>query len=206
MTFSQEKVEKLSNEIRSRLSVKRFKHTEGVVKMASYLGMMCIPDKVGELVCAAYLHDVTKELPLDIHYDLISQYDLPVSEEDLRTEAVLHSFSAFSLIKREFSYFATPDVLSAVFNHTLGAPDMSVFDEVIFLADYIEEGRTYEGSVNVRDFTLSQMKNGENVHNVKILHEACIKAIDNTVFHLIKEKRAVNTKNILTRNALLGKI
>ena len=206
MTFSSENAKWLSDEIQSRLSKKRFNHTEGVVKMATYLGRMCIPDKVEELICAAYLHDVTKELPVDIHYNLISLYDLQVSEEDLKTEAVLHSFSAFSLVKRDFSHFATPDILSAVFNHTLGAPDMSVFDEVIFLADFIEEGRSYEGSVNVRDFTLSKMKDGEILHNVKVLHEACVMAIDNTVFHLIEEKRAINTKNILTRNALLGKI
>ena len=107
MTFSNEEIENLSLEIRSRLSEKRFKHTEGVVKMASYLGRMCIPDKVFELVCAAYLHDVTKELPVDGHYKLIAQYDLPVSEEDLEIEAVLHSFSAYSIVKRDFPLFST---------------------------------------------------------------------------------------------------
>lgn len=206
MTFSSEEISALSREVEGRLSPKRFLHTLGVVKMAEGLALLCLPEKKDELIVAAYLHDVTKELKPAEHLELLSEYNIPVTDEDLCTEAILHSFSATCVVKRDFPRLATGDILSAVYNHTLGAPDMTVFDEIIFLSDYIEESRTYESSVKLREFVLEGMTDGAYDDNVKLLHRACITAIDNTVLHLIHEKKAINTKNILTRNALLGKI
>ena len=206
MTFSTDAIERLATEVGRRISKKRFSHTVGVARMAELLSAYCLPEKREELICAAYLHDVTKELSLDEHKKLISEYGLPVTDEDMSTDAILHSFSAYCVVKRDFPDLATPDILSGVFNHTIGAPDMSVFDEIIFLSDYIEQTRSYESSVKLREYVLNNMKAENVLQNVDILHRACVIAIDNTVLHLINEKKAINTKNILTRNALLGKI
>ena len=206
MTFSEMAIDALSAEIKSRLSPKRFEHTLGVVRAACDLSRYCLPDKLYELKLAAYLHDVTKELPLKEHYEILSRSGVLLAREDMNTEAVLHSYSGACIVKRDFPNLATDDVVSAVYNHTLGSPDMTVFDEIIFLADYIEDTRIYESSMAVRKFVLEGMRDGCTSANVKILHEACIKAIDNTILHLIQSKKAINSKNILTRNALLGKI
>jgi nicotinate-nucleotide adenylyltransferase len=206
MTFSSDDIEKLSLSVKARLGEKRYNHTVGVVKMAELLGSFCLPGKEDELIVAAYLHDVTKELSIEEHIKILSDYEVPLEKDDLNTEAILHSFSASCVVKRDFPNYATSNVLSAVFNHTIGAPDMSVFDEIIFLADYIEETRQYESCVLLRKFVLSEMNEGDTEGNTKVLHKACIKAIDNTVLHLIERKKAINTKNILTRNTLLGKI
>ncbi len=206
MTFSKEDFEKLSYEVKSRLSEKRFKHTEGVVGMAVQLARYCLSNKEDELIAAAYLHDVTKELSIEEHRKILFDNKVMLDGEDINTEAILHSFSAYCVVKRDFPDYATDDVLSAVYNHTIGSPDMSVFDEIIFLADYIEETRSHESCVILRKFVLTEMKNGDAERNTKVLHEACVKAIDNTVLHLIDRKKVINTKNILTRNALLGKI
>jgi HD superfamily phosphohydrolase YqeK len=98
-------------------------------------------------------------------------------------------------IKRDFPDLATPDILSGVFNHTIGAPDMSVFDEIIFLSDYIEQTRSYESSVKLREYVLNNMKAENPLQNVEILHRACVIAIDNTVLHLINEKKAKSVNN-----------
>jgi len=206
MTFSSDDIKRLAADVEGRLSKKRYLHTEGVVKMAKKLSALCLPEQESELIVAAYLHDVTKELSVEEHKSLITKYGIALTDEDLSTEAILHSFSAYCAVKQDFSMLATPSVLSAVFNHTIGAPDMSVFDEIIFLSDYIEETRSYESAVKLRAYVLENMKEGSISSNVKVLHKACVIAIDNTVLHLIEEKKAINTKNILTRNALLGKI
>lgn len=206
MTFSNDEIKILALEVEKRLSRKRFLHTQGVVKMAEKLSGYCLPYKTDELLCAAYLHDVTKELPISEHIKLLSEGGAILSDEDMRTEAILHAFSAYYVIKRDFPKFSTDDVLSAVYNHTIGSPDMTVFDEIIFLSDYIEETRSYESSIKLREYVMRDLTEGAYEKNIKLLHKACIIAIDNTVLHLIKEKKAINTKNILTRNALLGKI
>ena len=206
MTFSKNDIDRLSIEVGNRMSTRRFAHTLGVVKMAERLASLCLPNKSDELVCAAYLHDVTKELSYQEHIELINKGGLLLDGEDLNTEAILHSFSASYVIKRDFPTFATVDILSAVYNHTIGSPDMSVFDEIIFLSDFIEETRSYNASIELRNFVFERMLDGDIDNNVRVLHEACVISIDKTVLHLIEEKRAINSKNILTRNALLGKI
>lgn len=206
MTFSNEEIDYLRREIKKRLSEHRYLHTLGVARAAIKLSLFCLPEFASELEVAALLHDITKEYSVSEQLEIIEKEGIDIEREDLNTPAVLHSFTAPSAIKRDFEKFATERVLSAVCFHTMGSPLMSVFDEIIFLADYIEETRSYPSSVSVRDYVYKNMQPGLIDQNLKILHKACIMAIDFTAKHLEENKKSVNSKNILTRNALLSKI
>jgi len=206
MTFSNQEIERLTGEIKSRLSEPRYLHTLGVARAAKRLSELCLPSHSAEAVVAALLHDVTKELSTEEQKRIIKEELVFIDREDENTPAVLHSFTAPTGIKRDFQEFATDNVLSSVFFHTMGSPDMSVFDEIIFLADFIEETRTYPSSVSVRNFVFENMKHGKQEENIKILHKACVMSIDFTTEHLKKNKKPINSKNVLTRNALLSKI
>ena len=206
MIFSDEKVNELKEQVRARLSEKRYLHTLSVAEAASRLCDMCMPEGKREAIIASLLHDVTKELSLEEQKLLLNEGDIVLDSEDLESVSILHSFTAPILIKKLFSEFATHNVLSSVRNHTIGSPDMSVFDEIIFLADFIEDTRTYESSVKLRELVYSNMRQNDIQNNLWVLHTACIRAIDCTVLHLIENKKKINSKNILTRNALLSKI
>lgn len=206
MTFSKDDIELLKGRVESRLSQRRYLHTLGVVNAAVKLAELCLPDSVLEAEAAALLHDVSKEYTLEEQYSLIKEFNIKIDESDYNSPAILHSFTAPAVIKRDFNKFATTKILSAVFNHTIGSPDMEIFDEIIFLADYIEENRTYDSCIAVRKFVFDNMKLGEHEFNIKILHRACVKAIDLTVANLLENKKNINEKNILTRNALMSKI
>lgn len=206
MTFSNKDIEELKKEIKGRLSEPRYLHTLGVSRAAIRLAEFCAPQLTQEAEVAALLHDVTKEYPREEQLRIINDFNVALDDEDKSYPAVLHSFTAPEIIKREFSKFATKNVLSAVFSHTLGAPDMSVFDEIIFLADFIDDTRSYDSSASVRKFVFENMIGGKTEHNQKVLHKACVMSIDFTVDHLKKNEKNINSKNILTRNALLSKI
>jgi HD superfamily phosphohydrolase YqeK len=83
---------------------------------------------------------------------------------------------------------------------------MTEFDEIIFLADFIEETRKYPACIKLREFVFGNMKEGHTEANIRILHRAVISAIDSTVSNLKENGRFVNSKNILTKEALLSKI
>ena len=206
MTFSKESLDFLKCEVSKRLSYRRFLHTESVAKSAVRLAGYCLPGVETELVAAALLHDISKELPLDEQLKILAEANVTLDEEDIMSEGILHSYSAPEIIKRDFSQFATERVLSAVLKHTIGSPDMSVFDEIIFLSDFIEDTRTYDSCVKLRNFVWDNMSGSDFNLNLHVLHAACIEAIDSTVINLINNKRYINSKNILTRNALLSKI
>ena len=195
MTFTSDMVEGLSTEVGRRLGEKRFLHTKGVAACASKLAEFCGIDSKIEAEIAAYLHDVTKEYSFDEQMSLIKRHNIKLDEEDMRSPAVFHSFTAEAVIKSNFPEFATDKILSAVRFHTLGSPDMSDFDEIIFLADFIEETRMYPSCVALREFVFSNMKEGDAEANIAILHRAVISAIDSTVLNLKQNNKYLKNES-----------
>ena len=206
MTASNEMISSIEDIVRAKLSEKRFSHTIAVRKMAEKLSKLCMPEYENEIVAASLLHDITKEYNAEAQLELIREYGIKVDEETKKSPAVLHSFTAEAYVKRNYPEFASPLILSSTRNHTLGAPDMSISDMIVFLADYIEETRRIDSCVKTREFVLGNMCEGDIEGNRKILIKACIMSIDYTILHLIEEKKHINTQNVLTRNALLSKI
>ena len=188
--------------VAKRMSEKRFLHTLGVESAAKRLGEVLLPDKVYELRAAALLHDVTKELSYEESLLLLKGASEELPEEVLSTPAVLHSFTAPWVIKRDFHEYASEEILSAVRKHTLGDRDMSIFDEIIFIADYVEDGRSYQPCVSVRDKLFSSLSE----EGVTTLHKACVEAIRNTESSLIEKGKTVNPISALAKTSLLSKI
>lgn len=204
MTSFYTKHEALINKVKARLSPKRFEHTLGVCRMTEILAEQCLPKRKNELAVAALLHDIAKELTVEEQMQIISKEHIILTPAD--TTAVLHSYVAPYIVKNEFSDFATPDILSAVANHTVGAADMSVFDEIIFLSDYIEEGRTYNDCVETREYVLSSLIDGNLEANLNVLHTACVMSIDRTCKNLVEKGKIVNPRSLDAKEALLSKI
>ena len=147
MIFTKNQIDTLREEMGKRLSRSRFTHTLGVEKMAVRIGEICIPDMVDKLRIAALLHDISKEYSEAEIFSLAKKYNIAFTDEDLASPQLWHSITAAAAIKEEFPEFCDADILSAVVNHTVGSPDMSIFDEIILLSDYIEEGRKYQNCV-----------------------------------------------------------
>ena len=189
--------------VRARISDDRWQHTLGVMETADALSAYLMPDRREELVLAALLHDVAKELSLDEMFNLITSEDIPLSSDDLATPAALHSFAGAALVRRDFPDLAERELISAISNHTLGAPDMSLFDKIIYISDYIEPGREAEGCRRVRDFLLSHLTVGESAANVRVLNRSIVMAIDNTYGYLLSRGLDVNNKMLLTKKSLL---
>lgn len=206
MTIADNTLDKLCQTVKERLSIKRYEHTLGVMRAALKLSEYCLPDDKSELCVAALLHDITKEYPTELHHSIIKDYGISVTESDLIGDAVLHSITAPSIILRDFPEYATDKVISAVKNHTVGAPDMSLFDEIIFVADFIEDGRTYPSCIKVRESlydALTKAKDREEC--ICLLHDAVIESIDLTIMSIIRDGRYLNERAVQTRNAFLGR-
>ena len=204
MSFTQEKNKILSSAVKERLSPKRYTHTAAVADAAKRLSSYCLPDSENEIEAAALLHDIAKELSVEEQLDIIRKEGMQLLPAD--TPPVFHSYAAPYIVARDFPELATPRILSAIAKHTVGDSCMSVFDEIIFLADYIENGRTYKDCVQTREFMLSSMVDGDISANVNALHKACIMSIDRTCKSLIEKGKTVNPKCLDARKALLSKI
>ena len=131
--ISDKMLEMLRERVFLVLSKRRYNHTLGVEKMARFLALHCLPEKIKEISAAALLHDITKEIDLELQYEILKDNNDGILDMkcDISPE-IIHSFTAPYIVKRDFSDFAIDEILSAIAKHTVGDAYMSVFDRIIF--------------------------------------------------------------------------
>ena len=202
-----DRIEKLRVEVRARLSDKRYAHTLGVERAAIRVGEYCLPDRISELATAALLHDVAKEMPREDQLAAMERSGIAFTTEDYDSYALYHAFAAYVLVCEEFSDIATDDILSAVFKHTSGDFQMSVFDEIIFIADFVEDGREYSACKEIRNLLFSRLSAAKNREEcLQILHLMVVEVIDFTFKYLEEKGKSVNSRMVLAKKAVLAKI
>lgn len=177
----------LRAEVASRESEKRFQHTLGVEQEAAALGAILLPEKVWDLRAAALLHDVTKCLGEKEQEDLARSLGVELTPELLESPQVLHGLTAARLIPRDFPDYATREIVHAVEVHTTGAPDMSLFDKIIFVADYTEPGRKQSVCRQTRDRMWEQLQ-GETDKR-RVLDVTACRILGDTLQYLHENNR-----------------
>ncbi len=142
--FNEQELRALSDTVRTTLSEKRFRHTEGVEEEIVRMGKIYLPDRIDELRAAALLHDVAKELTVDEQIGICRENGDPELETAIHSPAILHGHAAAYMIPKYHPKFNLPEIISAIYKHTTGAEKMSVFDKLLFLADFIEPNRPWK--------------------------------------------------------------
>ena len=207
MYFTDDRIDELRAKVKGRLSEKRFVHTLGVEDMAVKIGQLCLPDSIDELRVAALLHDISQEYSEAEQFEIAERHNISFTEADLVAPPIWHSITGPLVIADEFPSFASERVLSAVRNHTGGDPDMSVFDEIIFLADYIEDGRAYIMCEQVRNqfFELAAAAQSRDDY-IQALHRATLSSLENTIKWFVLRGRSYHERTEHTRKAIMAKI
>ncbi len=193
--FSAEALSRLEELVAGRMSEKRFRHTLGVRDAAIKIADAVLPKAKSELAAAALLHDIAKEYPRDEQLRMLSLTQ-GLTEEDLLSESLYHAFAAPYLIRRDFSEFATPSILSSAFYHSTGRAGMTLFEEIIFVADYIEQTRIHPDCKSAKEELFSAfLKNGnDREKNIKALHLCALKEIFGTKCHLSEKGLYQNSR------------
>ena len=205
MKYSDNDLNTLRKLVSKRMSEKRFQHTLGVEECAKSLAEILIPDIADQVSSAALLHDIAKEIPIDEQIEILNRDHFPLTDEDIATDGIIHSFTAGSVIKNEFPDFATDEILSAIEKHTVGSSDMSIFDKIIFLSDYIEPNRKFQSCVEVREYMLCNIEALSCDVIAEKLNKACLMAIDGSIDALKAQNKAINSRMYETKKSLLKK-
>ena len=125
--------------LQSTLSIERYIHTMGVVKAADKLAQRYGCDRQKARM-AALLHDCAKDFPPDMKRRFCKEYHVDVDEIMLETIDLTHAFLGAEVAKRDYGV-EDEEILNAIKYHTTGKPDMTLLEKIVFIADYIEEGR-----------------------------------------------------------------
>ena len=97
---------------------------------------------------AGILHDVTKKLNLEAQLILCNKYDIITDAAEAADAKLLHSKTGAALARDMFS--VSDSVYDAIYWHTTGRAGMSLLEKVIYLADYIEPTRSFDGLDELR--------------------------------------------------------
>jgi len=104
---------------------------------------------------AAILHDITKKLGVEDNIRILEEYGIPVGKLEHAEEKLLHAKTGAVLAKGLFG--VSDAVAEAIMWHTTGRADMSALEKVIYLADYIEPTRDFDGVEKLRTMAYSNL-------------------------------------------------
>lgn len=133
-------LKKIRKAMEKTLDPKRYEHTLGVEYTAAALAM-CHDVSIKDAQLAGILHDCAKCMSDEKKLALCEKHNISVNEAERKNPSLLHAKVGSFLAMEEYGV-TDQDVIHAILNHTTGRPNMSPLEKIIFIADYIEPGRT----------------------------------------------------------------
>jgi predicted HD superfamily hydrolase involved in NAD metabolism len=180
--------EKALSIVKKQLTDHRYLHTVGVMETAIELAKLYQGDQQ-KAELAAIFHDYAKFRPKDEMKQIIEEQQL--SSELLQYDKELwHAPVGAFLVETEVG-ITDLDILNAIKYHTSGHINMTLLEKIIYLADYIEPGRTFPGVEEVREIASTD------------LELAVIYAVRNTIQFLLKKQQVIFPDTFNTYNTLV---
>lgn len=129
------------------LKPRRIAHVHGCEEEARRLAERwgADADKAAE---AALLHDCTKKEPHEEQLRLCEKYGIIPDEVEMVNAKLLHAKTGAVIAEKEFGM--PRDVAEAIRWHTTGKPNMTLLEKIMYMADYIEPNRDFEGVEKLR--------------------------------------------------------
>ncbi len=140
----------LRRQVIPMLSSQRIAHTAGCEHEAVQLAMLWGEDPEKAAV-AGILHDSTKNLSYDEQLILCDKYGIILDNAQKGNPKLLHAITGAALAKDRFG--VSEEISQAIRWHTTGKPDMNTLEKIIYLADYIEPTRDFEGVERLRELS-----------------------------------------------------
>lgn len=204
--FGEPEIAALRESVIGQMSPKRYHHTAAVEDMVVRLATLYCPEEIPALRAAALLHDVTKEYDIPTQILLLQEAGTPPEPGEEHSHKTFHARTAALLIPDNYPVFNCETVVSAVRWHTTGRPGMTLTEQLLYLADYIDESRLFPDCVRLRSFFWSA--NPERMApDERLIHlrRTLIMSFDMTMRALLSEGAIISPDTALARNELVLK-
>lgn len=121
------------------LDQNRFEHSLGVEYTSACLAFIHGCDVTNARI-AGLLHDCAKCIPHSEQIRIMDKAGQPPLKEELDNQSLLHS-KCGAIIAHDKYDIDDPDILNAIRFHTVGRPNMSLLEKIVYVADFIEPTR-----------------------------------------------------------------
>lgn len=186
-------LEEIKKDLKTILSDNRYEHSIGTMEKAIELAKIYELDEQ-KAAYTALVHDIAKEMTIQEYIQYALDNNIELKEEDKNCPNVLHGIIGADIVNKKYGF--TKEMQDAIYYHTTGRTNMSLFEKIIYLADKVEERtRTQERAKVIRDI---MKKEG--------LDEAILFICDDYVLpKSIKNKTVIHPNTIYLRNEIIIK-
>ena len=156
---------------KSNMTEDRFEHCIGVSKTAQKLAELNHYDE-DKAALAGFIHDYAKQVSVEDYREVIKTKGF---DQDLLNwnRSIWHGIVGTYFIQRDLK-ITDSEILTAVRRHTTADVEMTTLDKIVFMADYIEPGRSFPGVEEARKITYANLDKGvgyQLAHTLEFLIE-----------------------------------
>lgn len=183
-------LEKIKKDLEEVLSEKRYNHSLGVADEAVRLAEHYGADRDKAYV-AGLVHDCAKEIEnAKAKAMLTEKYGLTIDPIAMCTHKLLHGPLGACIAQKEFEIYDA-EILDAIKYHTTAKANMSLLTKIIYIADYIEPNRDFDGVEELRTIAYED------------IDKAILVGIDFTLDELLARGNMFHPDTVHARNWLL---
>jgi predicted HD superfamily hydrolase involved in NAD metabolism len=187
--MSKKKLLEIKRWIKGNISLKRYQHIRGVAETSRKLAVRyCLPADKAEL--AGWLHDCGKELSKNEMLDWMKKSPYRLDAVEKRIPALWHPHAGAAMALKKWK-IKDSQIIEAIRCHTLGSPTLSPLAQIVFVGDFIEPGRHFEGVGDARAIAL------------KDLNQAVLMKCSLTISYLLSQNMKVHDRLLETWNSFL---
>lgn len=182
-------LEEMKRKLEKALTPKRFVHSVNVMNTSVELAERYSGDKEKAAV-AGLLHDCARDIRGDEAVKLCDRFNIKPDEIMQRQPELLHGPLGSKLAREEYGV-TDEEILKAIHWHTTGCKNMCMLEKIVFIADYVEPGRSFPGVEEVRKVVRSD------------IDRAIIMALDSTIKHILSKGTVIHPDTIDARNYMI---
>ncbi len=178
--------------LKSTLRPKRVKHSFGVADTAEELGVLySAGDETLPIRSrlAGLLHDCAKYYTDEEQIALCDQYGIELSQTERNNPSLIHGKLGAYLAQYRYGV-KDEEIINAIRIHTVGKPEMTTLEKIIYISDYIEPGRVIPKAKNPLDSLRKQVRHD--------LDGTLIRVIENTIAFLEQTGRVIDEASLAT--------
>ena len=184
-------IEEIKKLLKEKLDEYRYIHSEGVAEAAKALAKRYGEDEERAYL-AGLVHDITKNTPKDEQLQIIKNGGIILNSEEMNNPKLWHAISGSAYIRKEL-HIDDEEIINAVRYHTTGKDSMTVFEKIIYIADFISAERTFDGVEYMRKLAFED------------LDKAAMFATDFCIPDLVRKRQVLHIDSVRLYNELIRK-
>lgn len=181
----------IKEKLKDDVGEERFEHCIRVMEEAKKLAKIYGVD-IDSAAMAGLLHDCGRCKDKSTLLKKADKFDIILDSVYANNPCLIHAYLGVEVAREEYG-IEDPDILNAIGYHTTGRESMSMLEKIVYMADYIEPMRSFEGIEEIRDLCYVD----------KNINLALVKAIDNTIIYILDVNGIIHEDTIKARNFLI---